>query len=345
MRVGSQQPQTLRLLVLSFLIATVLGGTPDALRAPTLGDADRIRLAEAFRLADTLGERLWPGWSSAPFAVLLVTPDQEFLVRHPKPTPDFARLGDAAILGAPVWSRARQFDVNLLASFPAVGDVPTIVIGQPENTAAKTSTRWVLTLLHEHFHQMQYAQPGYYPGVNALGLARGDQQGSWMLNYPFPYGKPEVQAQFVVMCARLDEAVKLPPGERTTSAVRAYLEAKRALRGLVSPDDYKYFSFQLWQEGIARYTEYRMGELATTGYAASLAFTALPDFTPYAAASQAILDRIHTQLTTVKLGDAQRSAFYPVGAGEGILLDRVNPGWRHQYSAAGFTLDGLLGGK
>ena len=189
-----------------FLLAIVAAETPDARRAPTLAEADRIRIAEAFRVADSLGDRLWPGWSSAPFAVLLVTPDQEFLVRHPKPTPEFTRLVGVAILGSPVWSRPRQFDVNLLASFPAVGAVPTIVIGQPENTAAKTSTGWVLTLLHEHFHQMQYAQPGYYPGVNALGLARGDQQGSWMLNFPFPYAGPAVQAQFAVMCARLDEA-------------------------------------------------------------------------------------------------------------------------------------------
>jgi hypothetical protein len=29
---------------------------------------------------------------------------------------------------------------------------------------------------------------------------------------------------------------------------------------------------------------------------------------------------------------------------EGLLLDRVNPGWRRQYSGARFTLDGLLGG-
>ncbi len=327
------------------MLATAAGGASGASRAPAIGEADRIRIAEAFRLADSLGEQLWPGWSSAPFAVLLVTPDQEFLVRHPKPTPDFTRLPDVAILGAPVWSRPRQFDVNLLASFPAVAAVPTIVIGQPENTAAKTSTRWVLTLLHEHFHQMQYAQPGYYPGVNALGLARGDQQGSWMLNFPFPYGTPEVQAQFAVMCARLDEALAEEPDARTASAIRAYLDAKRVFRGLVSPDDYKYFSFQLWQEGIARYTEYRMGELAATGYAASPAFIALPDFTPYAAASRAIRDRIHTQLATVKLGDAQRSAFYPVGAGEGLLLDRVNPDWRRHYAGAGFTLDGLLDGK
>jgi hypothetical protein len=327
--------------ICALLLATAVVVALDARRGPALDEADRVRIAEAFHLADALGDRLWPGWSAAPFAVLLVTPDQEFLVRHPKPTPDFTSLGDDAMLGT-VWARPRQFDVNLLASFPAVGDIPSVVIGQPANTAAKTSTRWVLTLLHEHFHQMQYSLPGYYPGVNALGLARGDQQGSWMLNYPFPYDKPDVQAQFARMCARLDEAINEKGGDRPAPALRAYLEAKRALRGLVSADDYKYFSFQLWQEGIARYTEYRIGALAASGYVPDPAFARLPDFTTYAAASQAMLDRIHTQLTTVALGEAQRSAFYPVGAAEGLLLDRVSPKWRAEYAKAGFTLDGLL---
>jgi len=147
------------------------------------------------------------------------------------------------------------------------------------------------------------------------------------------------------MCARLDEAVTQEPGARTTSAVRAYLEAKRALRALSSPDDDKYLSFQPWQGGIARYTEYRLGALATSGYAPSPAFVGLPDFTPYAGASQAIRERIHTQFTTVRLREEQRSAFYPVGAAEGLLLDRVNPGWRADYAKAGFTLDGLLDRK
>jgi hypothetical protein len=36
-------------------------------------------LAEAFRIAETLGNRVWSGWDKAPFAVLLVTPQNEYL--------------------------------------------------------------------------------------------------------------------------------------------------------------------------------------------------------------------------------------------------------------------------
>jgi hypothetical protein len=60
---------------------------------PALSSIDRIRLAEAFRLGDQIGDRVWPGWKKAPFAVLLVTPETEFLIRHPKPSEDFTKTG------------------------------------------------------------------------------------------------------------------------------------------------------------------------------------------------------------------------------------------------------------
>ncbi len=44
------------------------------------------------------------------------------------------------------------------------------------------------------FHQWQYSRPDYYPRVEALGLDGGDSTGRWMLDYPFPYDHPPVQA-------------------------------------------------------------------------------------------------------------------------------------------------------
>lgn len=83
--------------------------------------------------------------------------------------------------------RKRMYPIAMQATFPGVNGVNTIVIGHAELTADKTSTRWVLTVLHEHFHQLVYSQPGYYADVEKLGLAHGDKTGMWMLNYPFPY--------------------------------------------------------------------------------------------------------------------------------------------------------------
>src|SRR5262249_50802312 len=153
-------------------------------------------IAEAFRLADALGNRIWPNWDRAPFAVLLVTPDHEFLIRHLQPSKDFTLVGEDAVLKCKVWQRPRKYPTHFLATFPAVGGGSTVVIGQAENTEAKDSTRWVITLLHEHFHQLQDSQPRFYAEVDALGLARGDMTGMWMLNYPFPYTTPAVKEQF-----------------------------------------------------------------------------------------------------------------------------------------------------
>ena len=140
---------------------------------------------------------------------------------------------------------------GLLATFPAIRGsmVSTIVVGQAENTLAKTSTPWVITLLHEHFHQFQDSQPNFYPDVNALNLARGDQTGMWMLSYPFPYERAEVQMQFAKMSELLAAAVRANRRDRATR-VRDYLAARRRFQQLLEPDDHKYLAFQRWKREL-----------------------------------------------------------------------------------------------
>ena len=139
--------------------AGVRAGAPRA-DVPSVPDIDRVRIAEAFRLADAVQDKIWPGWSSAPFAVLLVTPKYEYLMRHPNPTSDFTLIGYDSVLKEKVWYRERQYAVSFLATFPAVDGLPTVVIGEAEYTTSKTSTPWVVTLLHEHFHQTPIFAPG-----------------------------------------------------------------------------------------------------------------------------------------------------------------------------------------
>ncbi len=71
---------------------------------PSLSEVDRIRLAEAFRLGESLGDRVWKDWDKAPFAVLFVTPEYEFLIRHPRPSKDFTLIGYDPMLRSDVYS-------------------------------------------------------------------------------------------------------------------------------------------------------------------------------------------------------------------------------------------------
>ena len=169
------------IIVFIFFILSISGDP-----VPSLPEADRMRLAEAFRLANVLGDQLWKDWSQVPFAVLLVTQDHEFLIRHPKPPADFVKTGHDSLLSSDIYFRKRVFNPEFQATFPIEG-IATVVIGQAEKTQAGKSTPWVLTVLHEHFHQFQMSDPEYYKEVDHLELSRGDTTGMWMLNFPFPY--------------------------------------------------------------------------------------------------------------------------------------------------------------
>ena len=299
---------------------------------------DRTRLAEVFRLAAFVGDRLWPGWTRTPFAVLLVTANQEFLLRHPAPSSDFARVAYDSLLATEVYVRPRTVSPALLATYPAVGGISTIVVGQPEATH-RSSSAWVLTVLHEHFHQLQSSQPGYYAGVDALGLSRGDQSGMWMLNFPFAYDSAVVQSRFASYARALVRAIT--PAGASAVLARDVRTARAQLTSVLSADDDRYLEFQLWQEGVARYTELKVARLAATRYTPSAAFRALPDYRGYASMAERLEQQIRDELSTAALGDAKRTAFYPAGAATALVLDRVRPSWRAEYFAAPFRLSSL----
>ena len=254
-------------------------------------EQDRTRIAEAFKIGEHIGDRIWSGWSDAPFAVLLITSEREFLIRHPEPSDDFEMINYDSLLQSNVYVRKRVFSTNLLATFPAVGGIPTIVIGQMENTSVKNSTAWVLTLLHEHFHQLQYSQNSYYADVDALDLSGGDQTGMWMLNYAFPYTQTEVIQKSNELGKSLLTALSAKSDSIFVIELGAYRSERHKLKSLLEPKDYKYFSFQLWQEGVARYTEYSTAAFLARNYKPTESFEALADYKTFIAVAEDRMSR------------------------------------------------------
>lgn len=174
--------------------------------------------------------------------------------------------------------------------------------------------------------------------VAALNLAGEDTSGMWMLNYPFPYDSAEVGRQASVMSRFLGEALESSNAD-FKNRLRAYLQARQKLQSMLSADDYKYLSFQLWKEGIARYTEYHVAKFAATSYKPSKEFMSLKDFSPFQSTADSLLKTIKQDLRTVALADYKRVAFYSLGAAEGLLLERANPDWRRRYFKDKFFLE------
>lgn len=299
---------------------------------PKLPSADAVRIKEFYHLAAQIQDKIWPGWSAVPSPLLLVTPDAEFLTHHPAIPTEFKKVGDD------LYARPRKFPTSFQATFPAFGPPSVIVIGEPESTASKSSTPWLFTVMHEHFHQLQNAQPGYNDGVNALGLSRGDTTGMWMLNFPFPYDKPEVGKGFNELRDLLLQALNETDEAKLRKSADAYVARRKQFFALLSADEHKYFAFQLWQEGIARYTEVKSAEAAGQ-YQPSMQFAALPDFQPFAVrASQARAETL-SELKQTDLATWKRTVVYSFGAAEGFLLDRIHPSWKSQYFQHMFSTD------
>ena len=307
------------LISVLLLSGCLFGQTP---KPPSADDA--VRVAEFYRLAEQTQDKVWPGWSRTPAPVLLVTGDTEYLTHFPTPPKEFQKVGED------LYARPRQFATNLQATFPAFGAPPVIVIGEPANTSSKTSTPGLMTLMHEHFHQLQWAQPEYLKAVSDLSISKGDATGMWMLNYPFPYEVPEIADSFHHLRDTLLATLSEVDQQKFAPLAKAYLRERKMFLAQLMPDDRKYFSFQLWQEGVARYMQIKAAE-AASDYQPTSAFAALPDYTPFNAYGLTVRARTLDELKHVDMTKSKRESFYSFGAAEALLLDRLNPTWKEEY--------------
>jgi hypothetical protein len=321
------------------LMLAIRASAQAAPAAPPLPATDRVRILEAHHVAGAVADSVWPTWGAAPFAMLLITPRTEFLVDAPAQGSGWSAVPYDTLLGALIHSRARQFAPQMQATFPFVNGINTIVIGQPELTSDKTSSRWVITVMHEHFHQWVYSQPWYYAKLATLGLDHGDKTGMWMLNYPFPYDSAEVGRRFKQMAHALRSALAAPEGASRAQAIAEYRDARDAFRATVPPEALTYFEFQLWQEGVARYTEVAVCRaLVRAGYVQTPAFAALSDARPYSVIALSILAGVNTDLDSLDLARDRRTVVYSLGAAQAMLLDITRPAWRAQYLTQPFRL-------
>lgn len=319
------------LVMLLFPLVLFSQTIPQSTSQSELRREDKIRIGEAIKISQFISDNVWSNWSKNDFVILLVTDSLEYLINHSNPSSDFTESYFDTYLNTKVYTRKKVFQTGFLATFPAVNGVSTIVVGTAENTK-KSSLNWVTTLLHEHFHQYQSSYKNYYSEIDKLDLKDGDETGMWMLNYKFPYEDTLANDAFNGLKSNLIDAYKNKDEKSFKKKISQYIESKKAFKKIVSEKDSKYFEFQLWQEGLARYTEYAvLSYLIKKDYKLSEDFKTLSDYESLDENYQKRLKKLMEEIEKVNLKDNQRNCFYSMGAIEGLILDACKPKWRKNY--------------
>lgn len=289
-------------------------------------------IAFAQRLVADHGQAIWPGLRDAPGGVVLITRDHEFAIGM-RTRPEVFTPGRQT--EGPHWRR-RELPEHLLASFPAFNAEPVTLVGTMRTTA-KTPAAWTAILVHERFHQWQMSHPDYGAAVDALDLKGDDATGMWMLNYPFPYTEEAVVTSLRELGRTLRKALADRGTARADASAAAYWTARAEVLAGLAPRDQRYFFFQTWQEGVARFVEGRSARVAARAAHADHWPRSLDAhaFTVAAEAWHAVLDGELRDLDSRTMG---RVVFYPLGAGEALLLEADDPTWKQRYRPGVFDL-------
>lgn len=354
------------ILCLSFINvkADMLSDTlSDKVSLDEFKDEYKIRIREAMIINEAFSDSIWEGMSKTPFNLILATDNYEYLVNSTEPYTGFTFIAYDSLLGSNIYARPRVFNKGFLATFPVDKGISTIVVGTPENTSLN-GTEWTITLLHEHFHQYQNSQPDYYQSVNDLGLSGGDQSGMWMLNYPFPYDDPEIDSLYSELIRKIqpeypnpfapitmifntdEERIKYEnekralEKEKRIGEIRNYFAQRKFFTDKLNEKDYRYFSFQIWQEGLARYTEAKFYYLLNSNnYNPTQEYINLNDSVSLNTYIGNFRNKNIRRLGSQRLSENQRNSFYTLGLFEGLWLDDINPGWRKKYFSDKFFIE------
>lgn len=328
----SKSTRLRRIVYLAASAAALIAGVP-ALAADTQSpsQAERAMIAEAQKIVRTWGDAVWTGFSQTPLPILLVDPEQETLFCG-APTAGFAAADFDAITQCSTQTRRRELPVDISAAADLDGSQLIIQMGLPAALDGSEAD-WIVTFLHEAFHQHQDTLPGYAPALERIRKQLERTGPQWMLDYPFPYGDPEVKKAFSQLTASALRFLESRTDQEADAAIAEYTRARIRAEQAIAADDWLYYEFQVGHEGVARWTELKLAALAgeTRNDIAAIA----QDRNEGLAVSLRAIDQQGVAVW-------KRSVFYVLGAIEAMMLDRVRPQWRRDYASDPFSLGALL---
>ena len=304
--------------------------------------ADAAVVEEMHHLWVSKADAIWAGAGKSRVPVIYIKADTEYAIGFPDAMQGFKRVTAPAGFDMSLQARPRTFATDLSASFPVAGNA-AVVMASPE-LLKKSPEEWVIVAEHEMFHVFQAAN-GSAAKIAALEIAaRADA--SWQLNFPFPYNDENVMRLIHLQGYPLWLAATSKDNEDAKYNVGTALDAVDVYRWLLeslNPKDYRYSKFQEWSEGVAKYTEYRFAERAAqSDYVPVESFRKLPAYKGYADLWNTNYKNVPYLVKHAGRAAQNRDAFYHLGLGKALALDRIDSHWKDRYFVAGIWMNDLL---
>ncbi|TVQ19556.1 MAG: hypothetical protein EA361_00670 [Bacteroidetes bacterium] len=272
------------------------------------------------------GDSIWENISSTPLRILMITDSLEYLFNHNNPDDSFEWFKYDSLLNSNIYVRKRRFPPFLRATFPAVNGIDCIVVGDPKNTQMSDED-WIVMLLHEHFHLYQGIHPNYNENIAVLAQKISGDSDNWMLDYDFPYNDATLNKLFKEYSNSLLETFISLNKNDLKEKMERYVINQAEIRNHLTSHDYSYFQFQVWQEGIATYTEYKYLNALNNNSKYFHEKYAL-DFT---LKNEDLITAYASGLLNSNLQKNTRNLFYAIGLLKGIIMDAANPEWKTDY--------------
>ena len=332
-----------RLMVVCFVASVVPAALP-AQRPPDVLRIDPRLIAEAAEVWSIVASPhnpIWPGWNAARTPLLLYTPGvQDVLINHPRPPQGFRPYaGPVRFAGAKMWLRdgptfESQPGQNTSRTF---GGERTLLVADPEPGASPYDNMAVIA--HEAFHVFQ-DRSAPAKGANEMALAR------------YPVLSAQNNVGFALEGTALAAALRAADPTTVRSAAMRWLATRRDRRAALRPPAIEYEDAVEFNEGLAKYVEYRLLESLQGRQPAPAMWwmRGFHGYTDLSAERSAFVAMMLQQMrgeinvNNDPFGTAPlRMRLYYSGMALGLLLDRLGvPRWKARILQPDVSLTALV---
>ena len=320
-RINQLTIKTILLLVFLFQIGLVYSQN-QIVKIPKLQQEDVEVITEAFNLWKTKGEQVWEGWTKINIPFIYRKKNYEYWINFPSSIKEKGKFIEK-IQNMEVYGKAIE-NKNVIAASQDIYNISAVVLSSPK-ISEMTKEEWIITAIHEMFHVFQSSDKTYQNEIKNLDLAYGNDA-SWMLNYPFPYKDNSLKTISHMqgyLLYKINQSDDFKENMYDCFLLKDILSLYKTaiIQKYGNDKNYKYSNFQQSVEGVAKYTELKMAEIAVTDYkplSPNIHFT----------------DIYTNQINVIRhcgKGTGGRLTFYYLGLGKCLVLDKINPDWKKSY--------------